>query len=582
VGGSAAFVGRERELSRLRTIVGGEARLLLVIGDAGVGKTRFVTEGMRRAAAHGVVSVWGECLPMRETLPLLPVADALDELSRVDRGELLEAALAVTPRYVRAEVERLLPELGSGAAKSSGPGDSGQRERLFAAVAELLGAAAQRRRIVLVVEDAHWADTATLDCLTFLTRARRNPAVTVVVTCRSDEAPLQPQVTEWLTHVRGRGGVAEVRLGPLTRDEVAEQIVELAGSPAPMLVVDELYARAEGNPFFTEQLAAAVVGSPGGVLRPGAALPARLAELLVARAARCTGPARTVLSALAVAGRPLGEDLLPAVSGLDVDDVRSGLRELTAARLLADSGTRGEQRPRHALLAEAVAAELLPSEQAAFHEHAARALQALGDDTSAAEAAGHWAAAGRAAEELPARVRAAEAAEHVFGYAQAARHWQRAIDLFEQVPDPEQVVGMDLPHLYLRGPRHALGGRRPSRWRRARRGGISSLRRPSGPGRRSGPSSAHGHVPMGQVAGRCASAVRAGAAPVRAGATIGRPRQGLAPLRRISLYRRGPEGRPAGGPRPRAGGRRGGRRDRRRRQHPDQPCARRVAARAGR
>ena len=143
---------------------------------------------------------------MRETLPLLPVADALGELSRVDGGELLEAALAATPRYVRAEVERLLPQLGSGAVESTGPGDSGQRERLFAAIAELLGAAARRRRIVLVVEDVHWADTATLDCLTFLTRARRDSAVTVVVTCRGDEAPLEPQVAEWLTHVRGRGG----------------------------------------------------------------------------------------------------------------------------------------------------------------------------------------------------------------------------------------------------------------------------------------------------------------------------------------------------------------------------------------
>ena len=211
-------------------------------------------------------------------------------------------------------MERLLPQLGSGAVESSGRVESGQRDRLFAAIAELLGAVAQRRRLVLVVEDVHWADAATLDCLTFLTRARRDPALTVVVTCRSDEAPLEPQVTDWLTQVRGRGGVAEVRLGPLSREEVAEQVAELAGSPAPALVVDELYARAEGNPFFTEQLVAAA--SPEGVL-DSAGLPARLAELLVARAGRCGGSARTVLSALAVAGRPLGEDLLGAVSGLD-------------------------------------------------------------------------------------------------------------------------------------------------------------------------------------------------------------------------------------------------------------------------
>ncbi len=232
---------------------------------------------------------------------------------------------------------------------------------------------------------------------------------------------------------------------------MGEQVAELAGATVPSAVVDELYARAEGNPFFTEQLVAAMAGALPGVPRPGVALPVRLAEQLVARAGRCGGAAKAVLVALAVAGRPLGEDLLGAVSGLDVDGVRAGLHELTAARLLADGSVQGEQRPRHAPLAEAVIAELLPGERAALHEAMAGALQAADDDTLAAEAAGHWAAAGRAAEELPARVRAAEAAERVFGYAAAARHWQRAVELFTEVPDPEQVTGIDLPRLYLRG-----------------------------------------------------------------------------------------------------------------------------------
>jgi DNA-binding CsgD family transcriptional regulator/tetratricopeptide (TPR) repeat protein len=445
--GSTPFVGRDRELSRLRAVVGGAERLLLVMGDAGVGKTRLLTEGIRRMAADGVVAVTGGCLPMRETLPLLPVADALGELYQVDGGHMLEGALAMTPEYVRVEVERLLPQLRSGGTGSIA-GASGQRDRLFAAVAELLGAVAQRRSIVLVVEDVHWADAETLDCVTFLTRARRDSVLTVVVTCRGDETPLEPQVAEWLTHVRGIAGVAEVRLGPLTRDEVAEQVAGLAGSPASAPVVDELYARTEGNPFFTEQLVAAAAP---GVLGVGVGLPARLAELLVTRAARCGGAARTMLSGLAVAGRPLREDVLGAVSGLDVDGVRGGLRELAAARLLADTNVGGEHRPRHALLAEAVAAELLPGERVAFHERVATALQAVSDDTSAAEIAGHWAAASRAAEELPARVRAAEAAERVFGYAEAARHWQRAVELSAQVPGSEQLAGMDQPHLYLRG-----------------------------------------------------------------------------------------------------------------------------------
>jgi AAA ATPase domain len=102
--GVAGFVGRERELSGLGAALGAGTRLVLVVGDAGVGKTRFAGEGMRRAAAGGLVSVWGRCLPLAEKLPLLPVTEALGELSWLDDGGLLEAALGMVPPYVRVEV----------------------------------------------------------------------------------------------------------------------------------------------------------------------------------------------------------------------------------------------------------------------------------------------------------------------------------------------------------------------------------------------------------------------------------------------------------------------------------------------
>ena len=337
------FVGRERELSRLAGALGGEARLVLVVGDAGVGKTRFAGEGMRRAAAGGMVCVSGGCLPLAGELPLLPVTDALGELSRLEDGGLLEGALGMVPRYVRAEVARLLPQLEAGEPDAGGRAEGWQRERLFSAVAELLGAVARASGLVVVIEDVHWADGATLDCLTYLARAGGAGALTVVVTCRSDEVPLDAQVAGWLADMRGGGGVEEIRLGPLSRDEVAEQIAGLVGGEPPGRFADDLYARAEGNPFFTEQLvAAALTGPAGDALRPPAGLPDRLAELLAARAGGCGADARAVLAALAVAGRPLTEDLLCEVTGLGLDAVRAGLRELAAARLLA-AGTTGER-----------------------------------------------------------------------------------------------------------------------------------------------------------------------------------------------------------------------------------------------
>ena len=175
-----AFVGREGELSRLLAALGGGARLVLVVGDAGVGKTRFVAEGMARAAAAGMVMVRGECLPLAETLPLLPVAAALGELAGLDGGELMAAALGPRRGMCGGRWGGWCRGWGRRRAGPGGGRDEGwRRERLFSAVAELLDAVAGRGcGVGLVVEDVHWADSATLDLLTFLARAGRRDAVT--------------------------------------------------------------------------------------------------------------------------------------------------------------------------------------------------------------------------------------------------------------------------------------------------------------------------------------------------------------------------------------------------------------------
>jgi predicted ATPase len=187
------FVGRDQELSLLRGAVRGDTPLLLIVGDAGVGKTRLVGEATRWLTSDGIIALWGRCLPLVEALPLLPIADVLAELNR-KAPTVMEAALAGTPRFVQVEVERLVPQLGIGGVPI-GRWDSGHRETLFAAVGQLLAAAAAQHPLVLVVEDVHWADGGTLDCLTFLARRPRESDVTVVATCRGDEAP-------WMTGSR--------------------------------------------------------------------------------------------------------------------------------------------------------------------------------------------------------------------------------------------------------------------------------------------------------------------------------------------------------------------------------------------
>ena len=451
--GSQVFVGRAHQLAGLRSAFRGHTRLVLVVADAGVGKTRLVTEGLRLATADGLLSAWGACLPLAEKLPLLPVAEALAELGRIGGGTAMDRALGLIPPYARAEAARLLPRLDPAATPPDGQAGGWRRERLFAGVAELLAGMARDTGLVLVIDDVHWADSATLDFLTFLARTGRGEGTTVVATCRSDESPLEPHVTRWLAHTRSDGHVEEIRLPPLSRDEVAAQTASLTGGHPPPGLADQVYARGEGNPFFTEQLVAdAVAGPVRWPAMPGqpAPLPGRLADLLAGRAAGCGQDARAVLAALAVAGRPLTEEQLAEVAGLEAGAMRAGLRELGAAQLLAEHGADGRHRPRHALLAEAVAGGLLPGEQRALHERTAQALEAAGDEALAAEAADHWAAAGRSGAELRARVTAASNAERVFGYTQAAVHWRRAIGLAQAGPGAADSIKLSPPELYVR------------------------------------------------------------------------------------------------------------------------------------
>ncbi|MCW2569878.1 MAG: hypothetical protein JWN54_3975, partial [Mycobacterium sp.] len=421
--------------------------IVLVTGDAGIGKTRLAAEALRQAAGRGALCVAVGCLPLADKLALLPMTDALRELGQLGEGRILQAALDRLPDHLRLELGRLLPELPGPAPDGDVVG--GQRGRLFAAVGQLLREVARHTELVLLVEDVQWADAASLDLLTYLRPAARASALSTVVTCRSDEAPLDDRVAQWMAHSRA-AMVTEVRLTALSRDEVAQQVIGLVGHAWPAELVEQLYARAGGNPFLTEQLVAAALAAPdpNGPSLPRQ-LPGGLVELLDVRAHRVGEQARTVLAALAVAGRALTEPELARVTGLGEQGVRPALRELSAAALLAAGSGDGGCRPRHALLAEAVCTHLLPGELRWLHARIAETLEADGDPALSTEVAGHWAAAGRPADEFRASVVAARAAGRVFAFVEAAALWRRAIALGEQLPAAVAALGLDPARLHL-------------------------------------------------------------------------------------------------------------------------------------
>ena len=437
---SSAFIGRAVELGRLDAVLEraeqGSPQVVLVAGDAGVGKTRLLLALADRARRRGMRVLAGGCVELGDIgLPYLPVVVAVRELAEdPEEARLLADAAMTAPG-----LGRLLP--GIAPAGPAG-GDVDQLQVLDAVRAVLVGLS-ERSPVLLVVEDLHWADRATRDLIAFLARVLRSGRVTLAVSYRSDELhrrhPLRPLLAELVRLPT----VERLELAPFTRAELTEHLEAVAGAPLPAEQVEGIYARSEGNPFYAEQLLAAEAGDPEREL------PATLAEVLLARVQGLSEPAQRVLGVAAVAGRRVPHRLLAEVAGQPEADLEQGLHEAVGAGVLATDAATGSYAFRHALLQEAVYGDLLPGEQVRLHAAYARLLAAR-PGGAAAELAHHCLASHDLVGALAASVRAAEEAQAVLAPAEALRHLSNALRLWERVPEPAAVAGTDRIELTLR------------------------------------------------------------------------------------------------------------------------------------
>jgi DNA-binding CsgD family transcriptional regulator/tetratricopeptide (TPR) repeat protein len=443
---SPTFVGRVEELSLLEAAqmraADGEPAVVLVGGEAGVGKTRLVAELVARCSTGGIRILSGGCLPVGDgALPYAPIVEALRPLP----AELGADAVRELAGPSWPELARLLPGLGE---PPGGPAGQAAQTRLFELLLGLLGRLGERSPVALIVEDLHWADHSTRDLLVFLARNLRRERVLVVVSYRSDEPG-----TDWLgpyLAVLDRSGRAQrVELPRLDRAETVAQLVGILGAAPPAELVDAVFARSEGNPLFTEELL--------GAIRAGSdELPPTLRDLLRGRVLALPELARQVLAVVAVAGRRVPHRLLAEVAGLEDQPLVQALRAAVAGQLLVTRPDQDGYELRHALLAEVIEADLVPGERARLHAAYARVLSErpeLADAppvVAAAEVAVHWDAAGEWAQALPARVRAGLAAERAPALAEADDHYQRALTLWEQVPEPGKPQGLDRVDLLAR------------------------------------------------------------------------------------------------------------------------------------
>lgn len=400
------FHGRVAELDllaeALRDAVAGGASAVLLGGDAGVGKTRLVSEFGRTATSGGAVVLSGRALDIADAPPFWPVVSALREQSR-SRGALGRECAAALSRLDIADAPA-------------------GRVEMLGELAAVVERAARRAPVVLVVDDLHRADRSTRDLFAYLLAALSSSPVLLVGTYRDDPAGGVPIDLLGLTgELRRHRGVRFARVEPLPRHELAELVARWA--PERHDIEDLVWRHSGGNVFLARETVRAVLeGDPHGV-------PQTVRELVRAGAAGLSAAATAVVRAVAAGVGEVEHTLLAAVVDVDGAELAAAVREAADAGFVVVAGADGYTL-RHGLMTEVVSADLLPAERVELHRRYATALHG-GHRVpgSAARLAHHWQLAGRPDEALEATLDAAQEAERLRGYAEAHRHWLRAATL---------------------------------------------------------------------------------------------------------------------------------------------------------
>jgi DNA-binding CsgD family transcriptional regulator/tetratricopeptide (TPR) repeat protein len=439
-GTSPQFIGRTDELAALDRLLEGDGRLRLVLvgGEAGIGKSRLIAEWGRRARGRGALVLVGGAVDVAEAgaLPYVAIVEALRPLTEDPGRALLASAGPIGP-----DLARLLPSLGpsptSRAALGGLPEEFAQ-VRLFEQLLGLLTRLAARHPTVLALEDLQWAEQSTRDLLVYLAHNVGEAPIGLIASFRSDELPLLHPMRTVLGQLIRERATARLDLVPFGPEEHAAHVAQLLGATPPADLLRATYARSEGNPFFTEELLAA--GDPDA-----ARLPESLRDALLVRLRELSPAAREVVRAISV-GWSVPHALLARVVGLEEPALLAALRESVDRAVVVPDPATGRYGVRHPLLAEAMVADLLPAERSRLHRAFAEALEAdpdLGDASparAAAELANHWYAAGVMRQALPALVTAADEARGVHAQGETLAHLVRATEIADRLRDAESVL----------------------------------------------------------------------------------------------------------------------------------------------
>ncbi len=406
----------------------GHGTTVMIGGEAGVGKSRLLREYVTSAREAGATVLVGGCIEVASgSLALAPVAEALRQLA-IEVGEARFRALLAGPRQWLA---RIVPDL---IATSDETADLPTAQMFGALKRVLHDLGSSARPVVLVLEDLHWADRSTLDLVSYLARTMGDSHVVVVATYRTDELHRRHSLRTLLAELGRLDSVERIELGPMTRAELALLLEGIRGGSVEVATLDDIAQRSGGNAFFAEELAGARTRTDGD-------LPANLLDLLRDRVSGLSPSTVEVLRDAAVIGRRFSDVLLQRVHSGGVDDA---LRAAVDAHVLAIEA--GSLAFRHALVHEAVLADMLPGRRVQVHAAVASALEerpdlAVGGPRSAAGTiAHHYFNAHDLPRAFHASIDAARAAREMSAYREAQAHSERALEVWDRVAEEDRAA----------------------------------------------------------------------------------------------------------------------------------------------
>ena len=463
---SSIFVGRGLERARLEESVGGAGRgepgLVLIGGEAGIGKSRLVGELEAMAGERGFLTARGFGVEaVNGSLPYAPFVEILRQI----HSEAPQAFVALDD-VSRSEMARIMPQLDGLQAVGSSTGDDSPL-RLYHAVHDLLALVATERALLLIVEDVHWADSSSLELLRFLAARFGSQRLLAIATFRSDEVRGSDSLQRFLAEAPRLPTVERMELPALSRLEVADQMAGILGRRPPEPLVDRISERSDGNPFFVEELLAAGDGD--------SADRATLHEVLARRMVGLTRDAHAMIQVAAALGREFDHSLLARVARLPDERLLKGLREAVDHHLLVTSvrAPGSTFAFRHALVQELAYAQLLPPERVALHSSIARVLEDA--HGSAAEVAHHAYRAQDLPTALARSLDAADDAVAALAFPDALAHLERSLEIWHAVPDPEVQTGRKHSVVLMLAARCATASGLPQRARDLARQALDEL-----------------------------------------------------------------------------------------------------------